>query len=62
MEIHAIQGDTVTHVMTTHRVEGDVTPLQMISGAKLAYYVAIEQALMTFVESLGNLLPAPPAQ
>lgn len=42
MDIHAIQGDAVTHVLTTHRGDNDETPLHMISQARLERYWAIE--------------------
>lgn len=62
MDFHAIQGDDVTHVLTTHRGEADESPLQMISSARLDYYVTLERALLCFVESIVGVLPSvPPA-
>lgn len=60
MDFHAIQGDNITHVMTTHREERDDTPLQMISSARLAYYVTLERALLPFIQTIVSVLPAAP--
>jgi hypothetical protein len=57
MELHAIQGKKVTHVLTTHRGQADETPLQMISDARLEYFLTLERTLLAFIESVVSVLP-----
>lgn len=62
MEMHAMHGDQITHVLSIHRDEKDHTPVQMISAARLAYYMTLEQAVLTFVESVAKVLPSVPPE
>lgn len=59
MEIHAIQGERCDHVLSTHCNEGDDTPVELISRARLAYYIALKQVMLNFIESAAAMLPAP---
>ena len=58
MEFHAIQGDKVTHVLTTHRGEADETPLQLVSAARVAYWQRLEAAQVAR-EGAAGAFPAP---
>lgn len=62
MEMHAMQGDQITHVLSTHRNEKDDTPVQMISAARLEYFMTLERAVLTFIESIVSVLPSPPRE
>lgn len=62
MDIHAIQGERCDHVLSTHSNEGDDTPVELISRARLAYYIALEQVMLTFIESAAAILPAPESE
>ena len=49
--------DETFHVMTTrHKDEADTSPLQFVSAEQLAYYRALEAALVALVVALGALL------
>lgn len=54
MDIHAMQGDSSTHVLTTHRREGSDDPLQLISTEYLAYLKRIEQLFAELLETLAK--------
>lgn len=46
------------HVLSVHTRDGDDgTPLQMISAEQLAYFKALEAALVVLLAALGALLP-----
>lgn len=59
MDIHVIEGERCDHVLSTHCNEGDNTPVELISRARLAYYMALEQVVLNFIESAATVLPAP---
>lgn len=51
--------DETIHIMTTSRKDdADTTPLQFVSTEQLAYYRALEAALVVLVAALGALSPA----
>lgn len=53
MEIHALQGDECTHVLTIHRDAGDEGPVQLVSAAQVAHWMQREvdyDALMARLE------------
>jgi hypothetical protein len=52
MEIHAIQGDKITHVLTTHRTEKDDGPVHLVSAAKVAYWQTLEVDYEALLEKL----------
>lgn len=60
IDYHVITEHGEDHIMTTHQDKGDATPLQLISAARLAYYVTLEQALLTFIETVAVVLPSAP--
>lgn len=61
IDYHVITDKGEAHIMTAHSGQGDATPLQLISGARLEYYMTLERALLTFIESIATVLPSAPA-
>ena len=59
MEIHAIQGDECTHVVTVHRDEKDDSPVHMISLTRLERYWAIEAKARELIALIGVGSPGP---
>lgn len=50
--------DQTVHILTTnHRDDTDTSPLQFVSNEQLAYYRAIEAAMVTLLAALGALAP-----
>jgi hypothetical protein len=43
MDFHVLSAGGAAHVMTTHRCEVDETPLQLVSAARVAHWMRIEQ-------------------
>lgn len=62
MDIHAIQGERCDHVLSTHHNDGDDSPVELISRARLAYYMELEQVMLNFIESAAAMLPAPESE
>lgn len=54
MDIHAIQGDQCTHVLTTHRTEADETPLQMVSAKQVKEWMRKEVDYDALMENLAG--------
>lgn len=58
IDIHIIKGDQCDHLMTLHRGDKDDGPLQMVSAAKVAYWMQREvdyDALMARLEADDQL-------
>lgn len=59
MDIHAIQGDSVTHVTTIDRGGKDDSPVFLISQARLERYWKIEAKARELAALIGVDNPGP---
>lgn len=60
IDYHVITERGEDYITTTHQDKGDATPLQLISAARLAYYITLEQTPLTFIETVAVVLPSAP--
>jgi hypothetical protein len=53
--------DQTVHIMTmTRKDDADSSPMQFVSAEQLAYYRALETALVAMLAALGALAPPAP--